>query len=61
MPPAGSALELRHELDERLADARTRTDEIFRILKPEALYDRPIAERHRLIFYLDTSRSSTGT
>jgi ergothioneine biosynthesis protein EgtB len=52
MPPAGSALELRHELDERLADARTRTDEIFRILKPEALYDRPIAERHRLIFYL---------
>ena len=52
MPPAGSALELRHELDERLADARARTDEIFRILKPEALYERPIPERHRLVFYL---------
>src|SRR5271154_2468942 len=34
-----------------LADARARTDELFGIVRPEALYDRPIAERHRLIFY----------
>ena len=36
----------------RLADARARTDEIFARLTPEALYERPIAERHRLVFYL---------
>jgi ergothioneine biosynthesis protein EgtB len=32
--------------------ARSRTDELFDIVRPEALYDRPIAERHRIIFYL---------
>ena len=36
---------------QRLANARARTDELFRIVRPEALYDRPIPERHRLIFY----------
>jgi iron(II)-dependent oxidoreductase len=34
-----------------LADARARTDELFGIVRAEALYDRPIAERHRIIFY----------
>ncbi len=29
-----------------------RTDSLFNILKPEALYDRPVAERHRVVFYL---------
>ncbi len=37
---------------ERLADARQRTDQLFDIVKPEALYDRPIAERHRIVFYI---------
>jgi len=32
--------------------ARVRTDELFRLLDPAALFDRPVAERHRLIFYL---------
>jgi iron(II)-dependent oxidoreductase len=36
----------------RLADVRMRTDDLFRLLRPEALFDRPIAERHRNIFYL---------
>lgn len=36
----------------RLDQARSRTDEIFDLLTPEAFYQRPIAERHRLIFYL---------
>lgn len=36
----------------RLADARMKTDDLFRLLRPEALFDRPIAERHRNIFYL---------
>lgn len=39
-------------LSERLAHARRETDLLFDIVKPEALYDRPIAERHRIIFYL---------
>src|SRR5436305_7449553 len=29
-----------------------RSDEIFDLLQPGALYERPIAERHRLVFYL---------
>src|SRR3984885_15060564 len=39
-------------LQERLDSARQRTDSIFGLLTPEALYSRPIPERHRLIFYL---------
>ena len=37
---------------DRLESARARTDELFELLKPAALYARPIPERHRLIFYL---------
>ena len=36
----------------RLAEARVRSDDIFSVPLPEALYDRPIPERHRIIFYL---------
>jgi len=39
-------------LSEALAGARKRTDELFALLVPGALYDRPIPERHRNIFYL---------
>ncbi len=39
-------------LQERLDSARQLTDSIFRLLTPEAIYSRPIPERHRLIFYL---------
>jgi ergothioneine biosynthesis protein EgtB len=35
----------------RLAEARSATDKLFEIPLPEALYDRPIPERHRLVFY----------
>jgi iron(II)-dependent oxidoreductase len=34
-----------------ISEARARTDELFRLLAPGALYDRPIPERHRNIFY----------
>jgi iron(II)-dependent oxidoreductase len=37
---------------EAVHDARARTDALFRLLQPWALYQRPIPERHRLIFYL---------
>ncbi|MBI4470656.1 MAG: ergothioneine biosynthesis protein EgtB [Acidobacteria bacterium] len=43
---------VREELGIRLKSARDKTDEIFRLVSREALHDRPIAERHRLIFYL---------
>jgi gamma-glutamyl hercynylcysteine S-oxide synthase len=43
---------VRQDLIERLADARHRTDDLFAVVKPDSLYDRPIAERHRIIFYI---------
>jgi iron(II)-dependent oxidoreductase len=36
----------------RLREARTRTDALFELLPPNSFYDRPVPERHRLIFYL---------
>jgi ergothioneine biosynthesis protein EgtB len=35
-----------------MADARAQTDALFDLLPPNSFYERPIAERHRLIFYL---------
>src|SRR5215471_3584422 len=40
------------DLRARLAEARRLTDELFGIVRPEAMYERPIPQRHRLIFYL---------
>src|SRR5580658_10779218 len=39
-------------LRREIAFAREQTDGLFRLIGPETLYARPIAERHRLIFYL---------
>ena len=39
-------------LQSRLEHARRTTDEMFALLRPDAIYERPIPERHRLIFYL---------
>src|SRR5271155_4673126 len=41
-----------HDLIAALADARRRTDDLFGMVKPDSLYERPIAERHRIIFYV---------
>ena len=49
---AQKEVEVPHQLLERLAEARVRTDEIFNILRPDSLYERPIPERHRIMFYL---------
>jgi ergothioneine biosynthesis protein EgtB len=43
---------LRGELRQRLRAARRRSDEILSLVRPEALGERPVAERHRLVFYL---------
>src|SRR5277367_1993025 len=49
---APKKVEVRHQLLERLSEARARADEIFAIVRPDSLYERPIPERHRIIFYL---------
>jgi gamma-glutamyl hercynylcysteine S-oxide synthase len=36
----------------RLQEARARTDALFALLPPNSFYERPVPERHRLIFYL---------
>jgi gamma-glutamyl hercynylcysteine S-oxide synthase len=36
----------------RMEEARARTDALFEVLPPNSFYERPVAERHRLIFYL---------
>jgi iron(II)-dependent oxidoreductase len=40
------------ELVKRFADARAESDRLFAIVRPDALYERPIADRHRIVFYL---------
>ena len=52
MLASGSDIQLQTGLLERLAEARDRTDELFDLVRPEALYDRPIDERHRIVFYI---------
>ncbi len=52
MGALATAVRIRHDLHSRLLDARARTDEVFRTVREEALYDRPIPERHRIIFYV---------
>ncbi|MEA3111088.1 MAG: gamma-glutamyl hercynylcysteine S-oxide synthase, partial [Caballeronia sp.] len=41
-----------HPLLARLREARQITDALFTIVKPEFLYERPISERHRIVFYI---------
>jgi len=47
-----SDLSARQNILSRLADARVRTDALFKVVNPQAVYDRPIPERHRIVFYL---------
>ena len=42
----------RRMLLSRLIEARVGTDALFQMVRPEAMYDRPIAERHRIVFYV---------
>jgi ergothioneine biosynthesis protein EgtB len=37
---------------ERVCDARRRSDLLFNIVRGDAMYERPIPERHRIIFYV---------
>jgi ergothioneine biosynthesis protein EgtB len=52
MSVVATQLDKREHLLARLTDSRTMTDDLFRIVRTEALYDRPIPERNRIIFYI---------
>ncbi|HTY84256.1 MAG TPA: SUMF1/EgtB/PvdO family nonheme iron enzyme [Silvibacterium sp.] len=42
----------RYELLRRASDARRQSDELFDVVRPDSIYERPIPERHRIIFYI---------
>jgi iron(II)-dependent oxidoreductase len=43
---------VRHELLERVTDARRRSDALFSLVRADSFYERPIPDRHRIIFYI---------
>jgi ergothioneine biosynthesis protein EgtB len=43
---------VQHELLERVTNARRQSDALFSLVRGDALYERPIPERHRIIFYV---------
>jgi iron(II)-dependent oxidoreductase len=45
-------VEVRQRPLQRIAEARKQTDLLFDLVRADSLYDRPIPERHRIIFYL---------
>ncbi len=50
--PAAAVAVAPDKLLEKFESARAESDRLFDVLKPQALYERPIAQRHRVIFYL---------
>ena len=48
MNPMEGSPQLRRDLTE----ARLRTDELFALVRPDCLFERPVPERHRLNFYI---------
>src|SRR5579863_7232905 len=52
MPTAQKDVAIEQSLLERVSDARRRSDALFDIVRSDAMYDRPIPERHRIIFYV---------
>src|SRR3954453_10850279 len=52
MPSAQKDIAVGHLLLERILDARRKSDALFDIIKPAAIFERPIPERHRIVFYV---------
>jgi iron(II)-dependent oxidoreductase len=52
MPAVEKQSEVRGEIQARLDGARVETDRLFDLVRPDSLYERPIPERHRIVFYL---------
>jgi iron(II)-dependent oxidoreductase len=49
---ASEDVEVRLTLLARIEEARRQTDKLFKLVRADSLYERPIPERHRIIFYL---------
>jgi iron(II)-dependent oxidoreductase len=49
---ASEDVEIRLTLLNRIAEARRQTDRLFELVRADSMYQRPIPERHRIIFYL---------
>jgi ergothioneine biosynthesis protein EgtB len=49
---AQNGVAIRPGLMERIYDARRRSDALFSVVRAGSLYERPIPERHRIIFYV---------
>src|ERR1700733_14145978 len=52
MSTALADIAVRRQLLDRVSDARRRSDALFEIVRRDSIYDRPIPERHRIIFYV---------
>ena len=52
MPAIESEVAVGHDLLRQLSRARQQADDVFSLVKPDSLYERPIAERRRIIFYI---------
>ena len=52
MSSLATQLDNQTQLLARLAKARSITDDLFRMVRTDALYERPIRERHRIVFYI---------
>ncbi len=52
MLAAQGEVAVRQQVLERVSDARRRSDELFDIVRPDSMYERPIPQRHRIIFYV---------
>jgi ergothioneine biosynthesis protein EgtB len=52
MPIAQRDSAVQPRLLERVSDARRRSDALFDLVRVDSIYERPIPERHRIIFYM---------
>jgi ergothioneine biosynthesis protein EgtB len=52
MPAAQEVALAGRDLVGRISSARMQSDDLFRLVRDDALYDRPIPERNRIIFYI---------
>jgi gamma-glutamyl hercynylcysteine S-oxide synthase len=52
MTATATRLDNRNQLLVRLEQSRSLTDDLFRHVSTDAMYDRPIPERHRIVFYI---------
>jgi gamma-glutamyl hercynylcysteine S-oxide synthase len=50
--PAASEVAVQHQILDRVLAARRQSDALFDIVRADSLYERPIPERHRIIFYM---------